>query len=539
MKFIKNTDKPPISETEIREHMNFDKFISSYTPPVKGFFSGVKGYILYGCIAAGAIAIALVVARPANSPARVKPFVLSPMKTMDAPFRDFTVSASRDSTLLFETGSFISVPAGAFEDENDNTVEGDVQIHYREFHDAIDILLSGIPMNYDSAGTHYQFESGGMFEIRATKNGKQVRLKKGKELKINMISNTAEPNDFNFYSLDTVARKWNYVSENTVSNNTCIRAYEERVPGTVAKMNVQAPAEAPLHGDKPVMPLKADPALPNFRIDFDAEEFPELQAFTGIKFQPLKGDKGYDPGLAKKTWEEVEVKRGKNADNYVVKFTSGKESHHFTVVPVVEEKDLAAAMADFEVRQRNYETLLAERKHGAQKGNDSLYRLNARFMNMAASGDLERRFSNFMNNTYTETSRDLLAYRTFSISKLGVWNCDRPLPFFLSDFRSRIGELKAQFKNSEGQDLELTNVFFIRRSFNGIYMVKPENFNRFPFNKDEVDVMIGITDDNQLMYLKDEELRAAEIKDKNILFRMKKAPDEIVKAEELKKFLRL
>ncbi|MFL5766111.1 MAG: hypothetical protein ACJ77K_19355 [Bacteroidia bacterium] len=539
MKFTNNKNKQPIPEKEITENMNFDKFISSYKPPVKGLFSGgAKLYALVGTVLTGIAVVVVMLAGPSVPNAAQKPFVFSPMRSMDKPLTDLVIDNSKDSTIVFSTGSLITIPAGSFEDESGTALSGKVEIHYREFHDAVDILFSGIPMNYDSAGTEYQFESAGMFEITATKDGKPVRLKSGKELKINMISRNPDPDKFNFYTLDTVGRKWDYVSENTAQNGTCIRAYEDRVAGENDRRHPQRIAEEALLNAKPVAPSMADPAKQNFRIDFDADEFPELAVFEGIKFEPVKEEKDYDPAMAKKTWEEVEVKRGKNGSQYVVTFSSGKEKHSFTVVPVVDEKDYAAAMNDFSIRQAKYEAMLSERRRTSSAANDSMYALNSHFKNLASGADLDQRFDAFISGDYKNTTRDLLVYRTFSIRRLGVHNSDLPLPFFVNESGLITGDFNAEF-TVENENAMLKSVFLIRRSVNSLFSVSSQNFSRFPFNKKNIDLMVGITDENQIVYIQDADLKATKAEGKNIRFNMKKVPGEIAKAEDLKKFLNL
>ncbi|HRD40305.1 MAG TPA: hypothetical protein PLC65_16880, partial [Bacteroidia bacterium] len=80
------------------------------------------------------------------------------------------------------TKSKIKVPQNAFVNKAGPDIIGDVEIQYREMHDQADIIASGIPMTYDSAGTKYHFESAGMFDIKASQNGEQVFLKHGKQI---------------------------------------------------------------------------------------------------------------------------------------------------------------------------------------------------------------------------------------------------------------------------------------------------------------------------------------------------------------------
>lgn len=535
MKFINKKDKQLLSEAEIQQQMNFDKFISAHVPPVKGWLSGgAKLYTFIASVSAVLITTAYLVYHSSeNQQAVNNPFVLPPIMAMDIPSDTFVLNNEKDSIVLFSTGTFITVPSGAFVDADGKDVKGEVQIHYREFHDPIDILLSGIPMNYDSAGIQYQLESAGMFEITATKDGMPLSLKPGKSVLVNMISHTPDPTGYNIYNLDTINRKWNYISENTAANNTCIKAFEDRLPQSDTD-------EEFITEKKPVSPEKANTNADNFVIDFNKDEFPELAVFSGLKFEPLKGERKYNAALSKKVWEDVLIERHRDDKHYIITFSAGKESHRFTVTPVVDEKNYAAAMKEFSVRQKEYELALSEKKRNAVRKNDSLYELNSRFKNLALkSNNMNERFNNFIDNSYMETSQDLLAYRTFSISRLGTWNSDRPFPFFANEFKSMSGDYAAQFVSENDQPIDLVNVYLIRRSVNSIFSIPQSRFDHFPFYKDGADVMVGLTDDNRLVYIKDQELRSTEVKGKIVRFKMNKAPAGIVKAEQLKDLLKL
>jgi hypothetical protein len=278
-------------------------------------------------------------------------------------------------------------------------------------------------------------------------------------------------------------------------------------------------------------------------IDFNQNEFPELLAFIGIKFQPVKGETKYKPSLAEKIWEDVTVERHADGEHYVVTFISGKEKHAFKVTPVVEEKDYAAAMKEFEKRQQAYERLLKDKRRWADMKSDSIQKLNSKFRNMAHIADQDQRFNAFIKDNYTEASQDLLAYRTlsirtFSVNRLGIYNSDRPFSFFAKN-NNKSEDHEASFISEKGQALELMNVILIRRGINSIYPVSPGRFSKFPFRKDAYDIMLGITDDGHVLYLKDDELRESKITGNTIRFNMRSLPAGMTKAEQLKDLLRI
>lgn len=120
---------------------------------------------------------------------------------LDVKFNAWEMDADKAKVFKLKNGSNIHVPAGAFIDKFGQPVKGKVEIKYREFHNAADIIASGIPMHYDSAGTRHHFESGGMFEIRGNQNGEPVFLANGKNIDVNMVSYNKDKN-FNHYYLD-------------------------------------------------------------------------------------------------------------------------------------------------------------------------------------------------------------------------------------------------------------------------------------------------------------------------------------------------
>ena len=528
-KFIFKKDKEKLTEQEIQQNMNFDKFISGYVPPVKGWLSaGTKLYTLIASVAIVAVVAGYFILNGNKAEEFVTvPFVNPPVENITIPTNNFVVNTEVDSTIVYSTGSIITIPASAFVDEDGKDVKGKVEIHYREFHDPIDILLSGIPMNYDSAGITYQLESAGMFEITATQDGKPVNLKPNKSLTVNMISHNNNATDYNIYNLDTVKQKWVYVSENTAKNNTCISAFEDRVEDAKSKTEIKAFVAS----NKPLRPQKSSSERENFTIDFNKDEFPELAVFSGLKFEPI--GKNYKSELSEKTWDEVLIERNEDNEHYIITFSSEKESHSFTVIPVVYEKDYETTMKDFALIQKKYEMRLAEKKRIVAKATDSLYKINVKFERVAARSDLNARFNGFVNDSYNETNKDLLAYRTFTISNLGIWNSDMPFLYPMH------GKYSATFVSYGNRVLELKNVYLINRELNRIYPVSKNRFGVFPFSSDGIDVMIGITEDNKLVYLKDEELKTVEIKGQTILFKMNKMDESVVSSKQLKDFMKM
>ena len=85
-----------------------------------------------------------------------------PLPNANVPYLNFTVSAKKGGKFHVPTGSELNVPGGIFVDAEGNPVTGDVQIRYREFHDAEDVILSGITMKYNENGAKEDFQTAGM-----------------------------------------------------------------------------------------------------------------------------------------------------------------------------------------------------------------------------------------------------------------------------------------------------------------------------------------------------------------------------------------
>lgn len=135
--------------------------------------------------------------------------VIDPIEGLEIKPREFKVSADQSSTIDLPNGGRISFPDNAFVDANGNPVSGTVTIEWQEFHSLADIMLSGIPMRYDSAGVSNQFISGGMFTINGNQNGNPVELAKGKEAKVELATYD-EQRQYNFYALNEQTGDWSY-----------------------------------------------------------------------------------------------------------------------------------------------------------------------------------------------------------------------------------------------------------------------------------------------------------------------------------------
>ncbi len=141
---------------------------------------------------------------------RNNPLVHPPFPGVDVRKNIYETDAAAGGEIEYPSGTRIFIPQNAFVDANGNEVKGNVTIDYREFRDPVDILVSGIPMDYDSGGVKNHFVSAGMFEMNASVNGQEVFLAPGKNVDMKFaVVDTGD--DFNFYKLDE-QKGWQYLN---------------------------------------------------------------------------------------------------------------------------------------------------------------------------------------------------------------------------------------------------------------------------------------------------------------------------------------
>lgn len=414
-------------------------------------------------------------------------FIKPPIPNANIPFSEYSVDAAKGDTLFYQTGSIILFPPNSFIDKDGNLVEGKVDVKYREFNNAIDFYLAGIPLDYDSAGTIYSFESSGMCEVLASKNGIPVYVNPKSKPEINMVS-TNNSNAHSIYILDTIKGNWIYKG---VSNVTELR--------NSTKADIQ---NVELKNDKfvkPIKPEKANSNSPVIRILIDPSSFKELAVYDNLQFQLDANENKFKPEDANEDWSDVELIKGNNDGLYTVKFVNAKRIVSYSARPVFEGKDYDKALKVFEKNNAEYKIKMKERME-MEKTNkmeylrDSMENLkiaqeNKRTEKLNALIEIRNREIEKLNANLEKQEKMRLEQRmsnqiirNFEIDGFGIWNCDR------ADSLNAL-PITATFKDENGNDIELTNVAVFFKSFNGI--LKFSN-NKIEVLRDVDNMIVGI-----------------------------------------------
>jgi hypothetical protein len=129
-----------------------------------------------------------------------QPFIAPPIPELDPKFQTFEVDNEKPEIIKLSNGGSIKLAPNSLVDSLGKALKGKVQIKYREFHNAADVFLSGIPMTYDEGGTKGNFQTAGMFELRASQNNTPVGLDEKKPALVRMASYEAG-DDYDFFQL--------------------------------------------------------------------------------------------------------------------------------------------------------------------------------------------------------------------------------------------------------------------------------------------------------------------------------------------------
>ena len=114
---------------------------------------------------------------------------------------------SRPSIHTLSTGTVLRVPANAFSEAGGTLVTDPVQLTFREFHSAAEIIVSGIPMRVPKAdGTEEWLQTAGMYEINGTSNGQPIDIASGKAIEVDLRSQTG--GDYDFWIFDKASGSW-------------------------------------------------------------------------------------------------------------------------------------------------------------------------------------------------------------------------------------------------------------------------------------------------------------------------------------------
>ncbi|MFN8288463.1 MAG: hypothetical protein U0V74_17025 [Chitinophagales bacterium] len=158
-----------------------------------------------------------------------------PIPALDPEFSEFSLNAEQGGEFSLPSGTKIIVPANVMVHKDGTPVTGSVNLTYREFHDAPDAFMAGIPLTYtDDKGQHRMMQTAGMFEIRANQNGEELAIADGKNVTVNLASGNNDK-DFSEFTFNENTGTWTQTEPSEVTAN----ADKQALQNTVSKLEEQ------------------------------------------------------------------------------------------------------------------------------------------------------------------------------------------------------------------------------------------------------------------------------------------------------------
>jgi len=278
-----------------------------------------------------------------------------PFDNIDVPFQTFNYSNSKGSTIDIKTGSQIKIPKGAFVDKNGNPVTKNIKVKYREFHDIGDIMLSGIKMTYEDEQQSGDFESAGMFEIRAYSGDEELSLKPNKEIDVEMAS--YKSGDFNSYSMNEETSDWEFIEKSRAEKNT--RKSEKLAAIDAEESNLEVVCE--------MVPRELLEGEEAFDLDFSLNRHHELKLFSGAMWFVNGGIQQVNSFKKdRNSYNELSLEPGDSCGTFTLSlwnrkdaFTNGNKTT-YSVTPAWKGKEHKRIKKDFKQNMEEFKTKAKE-----------------------------------------------------------------------------------------------------------------------------------------------------------------------------------
>lgn len=421
--------------------------------------------------------------------------IAPPLEKVDVPFQSYSINPSEAKVLEFPTGSSIEIPKDAFVDANGKTVTEPVTIRYREFHNAAQILASGIPMKViQENGETGDFQSAGMFEIKGEVQGQPVFVAEDKAVNVNMASYVND-HVYDFWSYDEEEGNWSSQGPSIAEPN------EAKKATLVALETAEKATKAPL---KPVK-FDKNKAVLNFDINYKA--FPELEAMQGIMWQYAGNNPKEDPlmnkWIFKEEWDFAALEPLEQAGQYQLNLRSERKQFSTPVVASQKGNDFEQAMAAYDQNLKEYQANMlstAERKQFAMQQADFL--------------------------------------RSFQVRGFGVYNYDLLIKYPESLILAADFEFDVKIPNIK----QMTTVFLVTQDGRSVVKYAPSSWGQFVINPNMDNRMVAILPGNRIATFSQQDFDAqmADMKKNNkgsYTFKMKVKEQPVMAVTDIQQLL--
>ncbi len=490
-----NLNRPPINDEEINSNKDFRELIKKFKQQSitkarkdKNFFKNKK--TTYSAIIAGVAVVCTVTYfsvfnnnknknttndktttslnsksqnqntnAATSSGGKKQAYINAPIKKISIPYTSYKVNATNGGQITHPSKTKITIPKNAFVNHKGDNIIGEVEIQYREFHHQADIIASGIPMRYDSANVSSTFESAGMFDIKGFQNNEQVFINPKKQITIEFASSNNETK-FNQYVLDTIAKNWKFTQRDVIKNQEVklvssldpdsnrdenkttiiLKKQLAEIPPKIEKEKVitNTKINALAKPDQPIKPTKATNGRPQFELDVDYKEFPELAAFKNAVFEVGNENKKYNPKTADVVWSSAQISEGpQKGKNYLLTLKLKQQVEQLIVYPALTGANYDNAVSNYDKKFNEYRTLLAKREANEQKLKAEFEAKQLAYINeqkklqdelLKEQIKLRLQQQQQLTEQFNSLSHQQKVTRLFQVSNFGIYNSDCASP---------------------------------------------------------------------------------------------------------------
>lgn len=428
--------------------------------------------------------------KPSEDGISLKPnsaFVSPPLKNIDVVFNKMTVQAAQGGELSLDNGTKIIIPANAFVNKNGETVTGEVDIQYREFHNAAEIIASGIPMT-NPEGTKFM-QTAGMFEMRGTQGEAALEIAANQSIEVKMASFVEDGQTYDFFILDEEKGEWQDKGTAAPQKNT---------------VKMEALKKLPTVPDAPAKPQAPKEEAFKFDFDINYQKFPELRAYEGVIWQYAGTKAATNPEknawIFSEDWTDISLEKASNGQ-YLIALKGVGKSFKTEVQPVLEGKNLQEAMFEFEKRQVEYKKIRAARE---------------------------------LEETRLAGEADLL--RSFKVEEFGIYNWD-----VWKDPARMILSAKFDFGTDYNADINNISVFLVTADKRSVVRYGAGDFDKFSFDPSDNNKLMAVLPGNKIGIFSVEAFKKLDIqtikKDKAFTFKMSVQSKAVESVDDLGQIL--
>lgn len=392
----------------------------------------------------------------------------------------FKVMHNKRQVIRTEKGTRIHIPENAFVVKEDGTpVQGEVDLEFKEYSNRGEIIASDIPMYYiEESGEKQYFESAGMFEIRASQNGKELEIADGKEIKVELATDVDGP--FNFWELNDDRSNWE------LKDTDCKpikNPYIEEQEDELEALN-EAVVPAP---KRPVKYTSGDPIFDIRLVGLNNNALAEL---NGVMWK-YSGD---DPKL-----NPSEI--GAFDTDYTLVYLEPTEESFLEYQLTFETKDKRELVID---AVPIFQGKLLDREN----------KRIAEIIERSAAA------SRKIKEISDQLKREKSLLRAFNVGEMGIYNYD----VYYND--PRVKHFQAEFSLEGGASIENLNFYLLPTDRRIVIKYYEGSFEKFSINPNIANRLIAVDKDNQVYYLSRRDIDKMNLKkvpkDSKVNFHLKK-----------------